>query len=93
MADELNVVTLEEGNTPLYHLPRCGKSLGVERLFAKHQGMNPTGSFKDTGMTAALSVAHERGIPMGGVRFDGKYFGLDGGVRGTRGDAIAGADP
>ena len=62
MADESNVVTLEEGNTPLYHLPRCGKSLGVEQLFAKHQGMNPTGSFKDTGMTAALSVAHERGF-------------------------------
>ena len=62
MADERHVVTLEEGNTPLYHLPRCGKSLGVERLFAKHQGMNPTGSFKDTGMTAALSVAHERGF-------------------------------
>ena len=60
MADERHVVTLEEGNTPLYHLPRCGKSLGMERLFAKHQGMNPTGSFKDTGMTAALSVAHER---------------------------------
>ena len=31
-------------------------------MFAKHQGMNPTGSFKDTGMTAALSVAHERGF-------------------------------
>ena len=62
MADERNAVTLEEGNTPLYHLPRCGKSLGVEHLFAKHQGMNPTGSFKDTGMTAALSVAHERGF-------------------------------
>jgi threonine synthase len=60
MADERKVVTLEEGNTPLYHLPRCGASLGVEQLFAKHQGMNPTGSFKDTGMTAALSVAHER---------------------------------
>ncbi len=62
MADERNVVTLEEGNTPLYHLPRCAASLGVEDLFAKHQGMNPTGSFKDTGMTAALSVAHERGF-------------------------------
>jgi threonine synthase len=62
MSDERNVVTLEEGNTPLYPLPRCGASLGVEQLFAKHQGMNPTGSFKDTGMTAALSVAHERGF-------------------------------
>jgi threonine synthase len=57
-----NAVTLREGNTPLYSLPRAGKALGIDQLFAKHQGMNPTGSFKDTGMTAALSVARERGF-------------------------------
>jgi threonine synthase len=57
-----NAVSLREGNTPLYHLPRAAKALGVDRIFAKHQGMNPTGSFKDTGMTAALSVARERGF-------------------------------
>lgn len=57
-----NAVTLREGNTPLYHLPRMAKALGVDQLYAKHQGMNPTGSFKDTGMTAALSVAKERGF-------------------------------
>ncbi len=56
-----NVVTLREGNTPLYDLPRTAASLGLNWLLAKHQGMNPTGSFKDTGMTAALSVAAERG--------------------------------
>lgn len=55
-----NAVTLREGNTPLYSLPRAGKALGIDQLYAKHQGMNPTGSFKDTGMTAALSVARER---------------------------------
>jgi threonine synthase len=57
-----NAVTLREGNAPLYHLPRAAKALGVDQLFAKHQGMNPTGSFKDTGMTAAMSVARERGF-------------------------------
>jgi threonine synthase len=57
-----NAVSLREGNTPLYHLPRAAKALGIDRIFAKHQGMNPTGSFKDTGMTAALSVARERGF-------------------------------
>lgn len=57
-----NAVTLREGNTPLYLLPRAAKALGMDQLFAKHQGMNPTGSFKDTGMTAALSVARERGF-------------------------------
>ncbi len=51
------IVTLREGNTPLYEMPRCAESLGMNWLLAKHQGMNPTGSFKDTGMTAALSVA------------------------------------
>ena len=57
-----NAVSLYEGNTPLYQLKRTAKTLGIDQLFAKHQGMNPTGSFKDTGMTAALSVARERGF-------------------------------
>src|ERR1700756_1247294 len=57
-----NAVTLREGDTPLYALTRTAKALGIDQLFAKHQGMNPTGSFKDTGMTAALSVAKERGF-------------------------------
>jgi threonine synthase len=57
-----NAVSLREGNAPLYHLPRSAKALGIDQLFAKHQGMNPSGSFKDTGMTAALSVARERGF-------------------------------
>jgi threonine synthase len=57
-----DAVTLREGNTPLYPLYRAAKSLGLDQLYAKHQGMNPTGSFKDTGMTAALSVAKERGF-------------------------------
>jgi threonine synthase len=57
-----NAVTLREGNTPLYHLLRASKALGIDQLYAKHQGMNPTGSFKDTGMTTALSVARERGF-------------------------------
>jgi threonine synthase len=54
------VTTLREGNTPLYDLPQSARSLGLNWILAKHQGMNPTGSFKDTGMTAALSVAVER---------------------------------
>lgn len=55
------IVTLSEGNTPLYELPRSAAKLGLKSLRAKHQGMNPTGSFKDTGMTVALSVARARG--------------------------------
>ena len=56
------IVTLREGNTPLYEMPRCAEALGMNWLLAKHQGMNPTGSFKDTGMTAALSVAVAAGF-------------------------------
>jgi threonine synthase len=54
-----HAITLREGNTPLYHLPRCARVVGVENLHAKHQGMNPTASFKDTGMTFAASSAHQ----------------------------------
>jgi len=56
------IVTLREGNTPLYELPQCARSTGVPRLFAKHQGMNPTGSFKDTGMTVAATFARQAGF-------------------------------
>ena len=60
-ASEQQVVTLREGNTPLYELPQASRSTGVSRLFAKHQGMNPTGSFKDTGMTVAATFARQAG--------------------------------
>jgi threonine synthase len=62
LEDFSNAVSLREGNTPLYHMTRTALALRLDLLFAKHQGMNPTGSFKDTGMTAALSVAKERGF-------------------------------
>jgi threonine synthase len=60
--DERHIVTLREGNTPLYLLSRSAAALGLPALYAKHQGLNPTGSFKDAGMTTALSVAHEQGF-------------------------------
>jgi threonine synthase len=59
---EEHVISLREGNTPLYELPRCSAIAGVDHLFAKHQGMNPTASFKDTGMTVAASAAHRGGF-------------------------------
>jgi threonine synthase len=60
--DEGQIVTLREGNTPLYELPRSARALGMPRLLAKHQGMNPTGSFKDTGMTVAATFARRAGF-------------------------------
>jgi threonine synthase len=62
IVDADQVITLREGNTPLYEMPRNAALLGMNWLLAKHQGMNPTGSFKDTGMTAALSVAVASGF-------------------------------
>ena len=58
---EAKIITIREGNTPIYELPHCAKSAGIQSLHAKHQGMNPTGSFKDTGMTAAASFARAAG--------------------------------
>jgi threonine synthase len=57
-----HVITLREGNTPLYDLPRCARIVGLDALQAKHQGMNPTASFKDTGMTVAASRAQQSGF-------------------------------
>src|SRR5580698_5757637 len=55
--DAAPVVTLFEGNTPLYDAPRSARYSGLRGLRLKHQGCNPTGSFKDTGMTAAVTQA------------------------------------
>ncbi len=49
-------ITLFEGNTPLIPAPRLGAELGCQ-LFLKFEGLNPTGSFKDRGMTMAMTVA------------------------------------
>src|SRR5438105_8098703 len=62
LEDDRQAISLREGNTPLYELPQCSRKTGVSRLFAKHQGMNPTGSFKDTGMTVAASFARRAGF-------------------------------
>ena len=55
--DSAPIVTLLEGNTPLYDAPRSADYCGLRALRLKHQGCNPTGSFKDTGMTLAVTHA------------------------------------
>ncbi len=52
-------VTLPEGDSPLHRVPRLEESVGVGTLRVKHEGMNPTGSFKDRGMTVGVQVARE----------------------------------
>jgi threonine synthase len=50
-------ITLGEGGTPLIHARRLGAELGLEQLYLKFEGLNPTGSFKDRGMVLAVNRA------------------------------------
>jgi threonine synthase len=60
--DYRSVVTLREGNTPLLPAPRAAAYAGLDRLVFKHQGYNPTGSFKDNGMTCGAAQAIRLGM-------------------------------
>ena len=55
-------VSLPEGGTPLHYVPSLEDEIGVNTLRVKHEGMNPTGSFKDRGMTVGVRVAKEVGV-------------------------------
>ena len=55
------IVTHPEGNTPLLARPSVARWAGIERLLIKHEGHNPTGSFKDRGMTVAMTQARRLG--------------------------------
>jgi threonine synthase len=59
---EREPVTLKEGGTPLYKCDRLAEKIGIKTLYVKHEGMNPTGSFKDRGMTVGVSKALELGM-------------------------------
>ncbi len=62
VTDSTPVVTLLEGNTPLIPAPAIAKAVGKGvRVLVKYDGLNPTGSFKDRGMTMAISKAKEAG--------------------------------
>ena len=57
-----SVVSLREGNTPLLAAPPAARYGGLDRLEFKHQGFNPTGSFKDNGMTCGIAQALRLGM-------------------------------
>jgi threonine synthase len=62
VTDATPVISLGEGSTPLISCPRLSARVGREcEVFVKYEGLNPTGSFKDRGMTVAVSKAIERG--------------------------------
>ena len=59
--NEESIVSLAEGGTGLHRCRRLGRQLGLRKLYVKNEGENPTGSFKDRGMTVAISKAKELG--------------------------------
>ena len=62
VTETMPVVTLLEGNTPLIPVPSIAQRVGRQvRILVKYDGLNPTGSFKDRGMTMAISKAKEAG--------------------------------
>ena len=62
VTDPAQVVTLGEGGTPLLAATNLQKKLGLQSLFIKEEGLNPTGTFKARGISAAVSKAAELGI-------------------------------
>jgi len=63
LVDSEQPVSLGEGLTPMYDAPRLAKEIGVRRLWIKDEGLNPTGSFKARGMSAAVTRARALGVP------------------------------
>jgi threonine synthase len=62
VSESTPVISLNEGSTPLIHSPKLSEKVGRDcQVFIKYEGLNPTGSFKDRGMTLAISKAVERG--------------------------------
>ncbi|OXT08487.1 threonine synthase [Thermoanaerobacterium thermosaccharolyticum] len=59
--DDENIITLKEGNTPLIEALNLAKKLPGLKIYLKYEGLNPTGSFKDRGMTVAVSMAKQEG--------------------------------
>ena len=62
LQDDVNLVTLGEGCTPLLDAETLAREFGVKRLWIKDEAQNPTGSFKDRGLAVAISRAKELGI-------------------------------
>ncbi|HEY5572594.1 MAG TPA: threonine synthase [Anaerolineales bacterium] len=60
--DPSNRLTLGEGDTPLLQAPRLAESLGLQKLFIKDEGINPTGTFKARGLAVAVARAMELGV-------------------------------
>ena len=75
-------VTLQEGGTPLLPAPALSARTGCD-VYLKVEGLNPTGSFKDRGMTTAITVAAAQGRQGGDLRLDGQHLRVRRRLRGA----------
>jgi threonine synthase len=69
--DPKHMVSIQEGGTPLYKTDAISEELGVGQAYVKFEGLNPTGSFKDRGMTIGVSHAKELGAKVVGCASTG----------------------
>ena len=86
------VVSLGEGSTPLVHAPGLSERVGAE-VWCKLEGLNPTGSFKDRGMTCAVSAAVREGAAGDRLRLDRQHRRVGGRLRRPGGDPLRGDRP
>jgi threonine synthase len=69
--DEKNAISIKEGGTPLYNCRSLASVVGLNRIWVKYEGANPTGSFKDRGMTVGVTRALEIGAKVVGCASTG----------------------
>jgi threonine synthase len=75
LQSSLNRITLGEGYTPLLEAKKLGDELGLHKLWIKDEGQNPTGSFKDRGLSLAISRAKELGVKKAAIPSAGNAGG------------------
>ena len=68
------IITKMEGDTNIYHHPKLSEYSGIKNIYMKHEGENPTGSFKDRGMTVAVSEAIRQGFKKNIMRLNRQYI-------------------
>ena len=75
LQDRMNLVSLGEGFTPLLEARSLAEEFGLQRLWIKDEGRNPTGSFKDRGLSLAISRAKELGVKKAAIPSAGNAGG------------------
>jgi threonine synthase len=75
LQNDVNLVSLGEGYTPLVEAKKLGGELGLRRLWIKDEARNPTGSFKDRGLSLAISRAKELGVKKAAIPSAGNAGG------------------